>query len=475
MAIRNRLRAVWAALSGAPNAFAYPWHLPAADRAPVAVNERTALTLTAVFKACSLLSDAATSAPALLYARPQSGGRVVDSSSAAARALATITHSDMELFAFSTALTGNGFLRIYRDGTGAPFELRAVPPYLVSMEVEEGPRAIWYRLMADPLTGEPEVVLPEADVVHAKYRASSNRLMGVPPMVSCAPAFAMALQSRAVQKYLFQNLATPGVVLVAPGKMEPAVAKKLQAEFEANYSAGGAGRTAVLSNGLDIKSVVWRAADQQLLEQIQASVQDIARAYTIPQYFLEHQSTTTYASASEATRALYSSAQKPFTLRLADALALKLLTRNDRAAGAGISFDLSDSLVMPGKELSDFVGGLVSQGLITPNEARNTWLKLPDQPGGDTLRIPSATVPADALAQGGKVWEPDVKYERGQWAWHDGGLWRFEARTGEHDEPTPWSPNWDCLVPGLKSVDFIDGKLTFEMSNGHTKTVEAHQ
>lgn len=468
MALKTRLRAVWTALwSGGLGASAYPWHLPAADRAPGPVSPQTALTLTSVYRACSLLSDAVSSAPVLLYGRPASGGRVVDTASAGARALATLKHQDRELFAFSTALVGNGFLRIQRDGTGAPFALVAVPAYRVSLEVEEGTRALWYRIAANPNTGEPEALLPEADVIHARYRASDDTLWGVPPMQSCSPAFAQALQSLAVQRYLFQNLSRPGGVLTAEGKMDKAVSRQLQAEFDANFTAGGVGRTAVLTNGLKYSPIIWKAADQQLLEQIQSNVQEVARAFGVPRQFLEDPVTMTYASASEGTRALYALALRGFTIRLADALAQKLLTRNDIAAGAGVEFDLSDTLILPGKEMSDFLSGLVNAGICTPNEVRNQYLHLPDVAGGDTLRIPSATVPADALSQGAKTWEPTVDYVRGQWVWHQNGLWRYADRNGEHDEPGQLSPNWDCLISGVKGFHKqSDGQVVLEMSNG---------
>ncbi len=450
MAIRDRLRAVWSAAfgSGAGGLWTAPWHLRRDGPAPITVNAQTALALTAVYRACSLLSDAASSAPAVLYSRPQSGGRVIDTTSAAARALATLAHQDAELFAFSVALVGNGFLKIERDGTGAPFALCAVPPWRVVLEIEDRTRAVWYRILPDPMLGEPEVLLPEADVIHARYRVTSNRLIGVPPMASCAPSFALALQSREVQRALFSNLATPGGVITAPGKMDQDVARRLQAEWQQNFSSEGrgVGKVAVLTNGLQYEPIIFKAADAQLLEQVNASTQDIARAYSIPRQFLEDAVTMTYASASEGTRALYALALRGFCVRLADAIGQKLLSRNDRAAGAGVEFDLSDMLIMPGAEMSTFLGALVSQGLVTPNEARNGWLRLPDLPGGDTLRVPTNTQGANQTLAGARAWEPGQRYTRGALACKDGGLWR--AATDTADEPRHDSANWDALVWG---------------------------
>jgi HK97 family phage portal protein len=389
-----------------------------------------ALGLTAVYRACSLLADAASVAPPALYRKEANGGRQQLTDTAAARALATLSHADAELWAFGCALTGNGYLRIVRDGNGAPYDLRAVPPWRVTLEVEQGTGRLYYRIAADTTLEEREVIVPEADVVHARYRVTgANRLLGVPPVVSCAPAFALALQSRDVQRVLFANLATPRGALQAPGKIDPAIAKRAQAEWEANFQAGGLGKTAVLANGLEYKPIPLNAVDAQLLEQVEAGVRDIARAYGLPKQFLESGEQLTYASASEGTRALYSLALRGFCARLADALAQRLLTRNERAGGTAIEYDLSSMLVLPGGEQAEFLSKLANAGLATPNELRNQYLKLPDVEGGDVLRTPVNTTPAGPWAAAGKGIYTDAKDLR-RWQ-ADLSAWRQHAASGE--------------------------------------------
>ena len=335
------------------------------------------------------------------------------------------------------------------------------------IEIEDVVGKLWYRVLADALTGDPETLLPESDVVHAKYRTTSNRIVGVPPIASCAPSFALALQSREVQRALFANLASPGGVLTAPGKMDPAVAKRLQSEWSENYRSGGIGKVAVLTNGLEYEPIVFKAADQQLLEQVQASTQDIARAYGIPKQFLEDGTQMTYASASEGTRALYGLALRGFCSRLADALGQKLLSRNERAAGAAVEFDVSSMLVLPGSEMAEFLSKLANSGICTANELRNQYLNLPDVPGGGVLRAPSSSVPADQLAQGAKRWEIGRLYETGAWVCHVGGIWRAAFPTDE--EPSATSADWDCVVAGVSGLEQTDGCVSVVLSNGERK------
>lgn len=63
-------------------------------------------------------------------------------------------------------------------------------------------------------------------------------------------------------------------------------------------------------------------------------------------------------------------------------------------------------------------------------------------------------------------------YGFGDWVLHDGGVW-IAARSTD-DEPHCDSPAWDCVVPGVKSLETIQGadprvvELHYELSNGHT-------
>lgn len=454
-----------------PGVVALPWLGPrieaggAAIPAGVAVTPSAALALTATYRACSLLADAASAAPPALYRRKDRGGREQERDTPPARALATLTHADAELFGLSTALFGNGFLRILRDGNGAPYELRAVPTWRVQLELETGNRRVWYRIAADSSVEELEVVIPEGDMVHARFRLTgSNRLWGVPPVASCAPSFALALQSRDVQRALFQNLAVPGGALLAPGKIEAAVANRLRAEWDANFRGDGVGRTAVLGNGLKFEPIRFSAVDSQLLEQVQATTQDIARAFGVPRQFLEDSSAhLTYASAAEGTRALYSLALRGFCRRLADALAQRLLTRNERAAGATIEHDLSSMLVLPGSEQAEFLSKLANAGLATPNELRNQYLNLPDVAGGDTLRAPVNTLPSDQWAQGGASQARTLRQ-----------LERYHRQLDEYREELEATARAVGASTSLDGVAVPFGPPTFLHMVAHLEDLERH-
>lgn len=67
-------------------------------------------------------------------------------------------------------------------------------------------------------------------------------------------------------------------------------------------------------------------------------------------------------------------------------------------------------------------------------------------------------------------YEPGKVYEYGSWVVHAGGVWHAARATD--DEPSPDSPCWDCLAPGITAVEPVlqdDGrtvKLHIQLSSG---------
>lgn len=404
MLLTDRFRKAFAAFRGvAAVGGTVPWHLPefAAARGAPAVTSSSALGLTAVHRACSLYADQVADRKPSILVLQDSGGLAPDRASAAGRALATLTYGDLEMWAFSTALLGNGYMRMYRDERGAPYAFETVPSWRVSLQVEQGTRRVWYQIAEDESLDERKVVLPESDVVHARYRSiGPNRLLGVPPIVSCRPALEMALHARDTQRRLFEHVAWPGIVLTTDKRVEADVAERMQTRWEQNFGREGLGRTAVLGNGMEATQLRYNAVDAQLTESLNLSIFEVARAFGIPSKYLEADDKEAYASSVEGTRALYTTSLRPFFARLADALGLKLLSREQRAKGTSVVFDATDLLVMPGTETAEFGSKLVNAGICTPNEVRNRYLGLEDIEGGDELRAPVNTAPLDRWIDG---------------------------------------------------------------------------
>ena len=73
-------------------------------------------------------------------------------------------------------------------------------------------------------------------------------------------------------------------------------------------------------------------------------------------------------------------------------------------------------------------------------------------------------------------WEKDVKYKSGTWVAHEKGIW-VSARSWTDTEPTAGNNDWDCVVPGIKSVEFVQEdertvKFVTTLSDG---TIESHK
>ena len=76
---------------------------------------------------------------------------------------------------------------------------------------------------------EPEVLLPESDVVHLRFRMmTGNCVIGTSPAMLCAPALALAIDARSLQRELLANLNAPLFVMTSPGNISAETANRFQ-------------------------------------------------------------------------------------------------------------------------------------------------------------------------------------------------------------------------------------------------------
>jgi len=350
-----------------------------------------ALSLPAVARGIAVYSDAVASLPRRVVRRVAGGGLDIDEASDAAHVLDAVCYFDLEAIAASAVETGNGYGTITRNDRGGAADVGWVASWRVTPGLDDRAR-LFYRIAADTSLSEQERIVPAADMVHLKFRAtgSRSRYIGVSPLATCAPALAMALRARAFQSEIFANVSTPAVFLTAPGKIDEVVATRLRTEWNQNFGSGNRGRTAVLGMGLKPETLnLSTAVDADLAKQFEFGVNEVARALGVPVSLLMQPGHVNYAQAVEETRAFAALSLQPFCVRFADELGAKLLTPAQRAAGFEIEFDLTSLLVSPG-EIADRTSKLVNGGIQTTNEARNQ-LGLPDVAGGDELRIPVNT------------------------------------------------------------------------------------
>jgi len=79
------------------------------------------------------------------------------------------------------------------------------------------------------------------------------------------------------------NAAEPGAILTTQGKLDPEQVQLLRSQFDARHKgAGKAKRTAILTGGMDIKTIAMKMADMQIAEISDRTDKKICSAFGVP-------------------------------------------------------------------------------------------------------------------------------------------------------------------------------------------------
>jgi HK97 family phage portal protein len=146
-----------------------------------------------------------------------------------------------------------------------------------------------------------------------------------------------------------------------------------------------AGDIPVINRRLKFQAWQMTAADAQFLESRTFSVDEVGRWFGVPPHLLglTEKSTSWGQGIAEQNRGLARYTLQPWTQRIEQRLS-RLVANPRRTA----KFDYSDFIAPSPEDNVNLIIAQVNAGLITPNEGR-ARLNLPRVEGGDVLRIPA--------------------------------------------------------------------------------------
>ncbi len=351
--------------------------------------------LAAALRSASILSDALASAPPAVYVPVVGGGREMLVNDAA-RCLMRTRFADWETCFLSCQLGGNGFLRVVRNERGGAHSLQGIPARLVSVVIDRTGR-VWYEISADETLGISEQTVNASDIIHVKARNTDNAVVGVSPLRAAGASIANAVETYSLQKSLFHNLNNAGLAFSTDLELTADQMNQLRDRVDKQTKGYAAGGSIILSNGLKIDrgGNGTTAHDETLIEALEFTTREIARAFGVPPSMLAQADQSSYSTASEERRHFVTATLEPWAARVASELTAKLVTPEDQTAGVAIAYDFTASLMGHGEERADALSKLVNAGIMSVNESRNL-MGMSDVEGGDMLRSPSNTYPMDA-------------------------------------------------------------------------------
>jgi HK97 family phage portal protein len=363
-------------------------------RSGTLINEDTALQINAVFSAISLISNTVSTLPLDVLIRRDGEQR------AFRPAPAWIQRPDIDFgdktpfysaVVTSMLLDGNAFIRVFTGRNGEIVNLSVLDPSSVTVQRTSFGNVRYI------VTGESKP-LTQDEIVQIIDIVQPGHVRGVSRVAALNENFGLAMAIEEYAARFFGQGANPAGVIEFEGNLTAEQAKNLADGFDARHRNSGrrAHKTGVLSGGAKYKQTSVDPEKAQALEARRMSVEDVARAFSIPSNFLNLPGTNTYSSVEQNSLMFVKYCIRPIVEKIEGGLS-RLMNRYPGGETAYLKFNL-DSLLRADFAVrnSAYSVGLQA-GFYTVNDIRR-FENLPriDDESADTVRVPLANINVEA-------------------------------------------------------------------------------
>jgi HK97 family phage portal protein len=365
--------------------------------AGVAVNETSALGMTAVYRAVALISGSSASLPLHAY-RESDGGRVRLSTGQAANLL-DYPHPDMTPFEFWELVYvhlltwGNAYIRVLRNRNGQIAELWALHPSRVraGRESDEGLKVYQIDGAQEPLFDDKILHIPG---------------MGYDGVTGCSPirlarqGVGLALAAEEYGARLFGSGSLMAGILQTEQRLTAEQADALKRRWKEKVSGiERAHDVAILDAGAKWQAVSIPPGDAQFIESRRFQVAEVARMYGVPPHMLmESEKSTTWGSGIESMSAGF----VRYTLRPWLTRVEQRVTKLLRPQAVYARYSIEGLLRGSAAERAAFYTAMWNIGVYNTDDIR-ALEELAPVPGGDTRYRPLNM---------GELGQPDPKSEQ---------------------------------------------------------------
>ncbi|MDD2728181.1 phage portal protein [Malikia sp.] len=359
------------------------------------INPQTALALTAVQRAVTLLAESIAQLPCRVYQATSPDDRKPVIDHPAHRVISVAPNGWMTPFQvheykqLSAGLRGNGFALKELDMDGSVKSLYPLHPDRVQVMVSPQDRMPYYRVLLAP--DGIEGVFPLRRMHHVRW-IGDNVYAGLSPIALHREALGIVAASERHTARVFGNGTRLSGVLTRPREAaaikEQGAIDKLLSDWKGKYGgAGKAGEVALLQEGMEFKPLSMSNEDAQLIEARSYGVRDIARIYGIPPHKLGDLSGATFSNIEQQSLEFVVFTLMPWLKRHEESMERDLLTEEDRAAGVYIQFDVAG--LLRGDTQSRYAAYAQARqwGWLSVNDIRRLE-NLPPIAGGDVYLTP---------------------------------------------------------------------------------------
>jgi HK97 family phage portal protein len=339
------------------------------------VTPDTALTVTAVYRAVSLLAQTYASLPLGVYKLMPNGGSVLDIEHPLQYILTKRPNKWQTSFEWREmsyahfALRGRCYSEIISTGGKSVSQLIPLHPDRVRpFRAPDGKLAFEY----SPLEGSTRIILQdEMQFMHGLTVGDDGITPLSPISAAGREAIGNALATQEHSGKLFANGTRLGGLLKMPGHLADDTKRKglLDGWNRAFGGTRNTGKTALLEDGLDWQALGMTSEDAQLLETLQFSITDIARIFGVPPHLLAELSRATFGNIEEQGIEFVTHTVRPGAIRREEALERDLLFGRSAVTHC-IKFDLDGLMRGNMAARAAYNASGLQNGYLNRNEVR---------------------------------------------------------------------------------------------------------
>lgn len=368
------------------------------SEAGITITPATALALTAVQRANSLLAESIAQLPCVVYQKVGDGRRIA-SEHPANRVISVKPNGWMTPFQVteykqhSMGLRGNSYSLMDFGADGALASQYPLHPDRVQVMVSPVDRMPYYNVLLAPdgISG----VFSARQIHHVRW-FGDNPYVGLSPIALHKEALGIvAASERHTAKVFGNGTRLSGVITrphEVPGIKEQAGIDKILSDWKKKYAgAANAGEVAMLQEGMDFKPLSMSNEDAQLIAARQYGVNDIARIYGIPPHMLGDLARSTNNNIEQQSLEFIMFCLMAWIKRHEEAMDRDFLSEQDRSDGYYVRYDLSG--LLRGDTASRYAAYAQGRqwGWLSVNDIRRLE-NLPPIPGGDVYLTPTNMV-----------------------------------------------------------------------------------
>jgi HK97 family phage portal protein len=360
----------------------------------IIVDSDTALTLSAVWRAISIISQTISTLPLSLYRKLSNGDRelLVDHP-----AIQLINNPNelatpilfKEALQTSVLTWGNGYGYITRTRSYEPKELKPLDPQKVTVRTEG--KSVFYDVQGLGTGIDSERILHIPGL-------SFNGITGKSPIEVARNSLGGGL---AVQKFgnkFFANGAKSSGILKHPGRLGDKGIENLRRSFDKKM-AKDEGGTMILEEGVEYIPLTIPPDQAQFLASKKFTVEEVARWFGVPPHLLSDLDRSTFNNIEHQGIEFVQYSLMPWIKRWEEELARKLL-REDEKKDHFFRFNINGLMRGDAKTRAEYYRLMLDLGVLNINEVRNLE-EFNDIPGGNQHLVQVNRMPLDKIGNDG--------------------------------------------------------------------------